>query len=487
MSVDQAKIVELLVWTRTMSIKTWTGKATKDALAHFMARSDLDEDIAELEALPPTPAIIPAPVSAPIAAPLEEVGAGQDQVQVKDKLCHSMWRDTECPDANGTCSLAHIIQRREGCWDWHARSGTKRQSQPRPLRKAAGNGLIMNASKTQLMLGGKVRRAVLVDFHVVVDGVTVFPDKKLELLGIKFHSSLSTFPHGASLAASARQRAAMIAGLSHHLPRGANLQQLARGLVLGKRASLSSLNELTVHAVAMETWRAFHSQDGPDGSRTAFGQVLFPSNVATRSTRSEAAGVVSPHLPYAANNLVDNGIAMWNKFPALREASTKRMASNDVSTILLNFARKEFYKNELHQEMLLRSPRLQALRPSLHNMVVGQISQMPLLKRHFSKDALQFFLSTSDHLKTLSDSQTFLFKLLDRRGQEGQVAFDEGQVICKGRTLHNGQVGANAQVDSLRSSTFGKARITSFNSVPSLRGTKRDLSEKVGISVPPQD
>eukprot|EP00095_Tigriopus_kingsejongensis_P006983 maker-scaffold641_size121017-snap-gene-0.20 protein:Tk06983 transcript:maker-scaffold641_size121017-snap-gene-0.20-mRNA-1 annotation:"sodium- and chloride-dependent glycine transporter 2-like" len=43
---------------------------------------------------------------------------------------------------------------------------------------------------------------------------------------------------------------------------------------------------------------------------------------------SEAAGVVSPHLPYAANTLVDNGIAMWNKFPALREASTKRMASN---------------------------------------------------------------------------------------------------------------------------------------------------------------
>eukprot|EP00095_Tigriopus_kingsejongensis_P007363 maker-scaffold1571_size35388-snap-gene-0.6 protein:Tk07363 transcript:maker-scaffold1571_size35388-snap-gene-0.6-mRNA-1 annotation:"probable cytochrome p450 303a1" len=94
------------------------------------------------------------------------------------------------------------------------------------------------------------------------------------------------------------------------------------------RAGLSCLNELTVHAVAMETWRAFHSQDGPDGSRNALGQVLFPSNVATRSTRSETAGVVSPHLPYAANTLVDNGIAMWNKFPALREASTRRMASS---------------------------------------------------------------------------------------------------------------------------------------------------------------
>eukprot|EP00095_Tigriopus_kingsejongensis_P006844 maker-scaffold82_size396747-snap-gene-2.41 protein:Tk06844 transcript:maker-scaffold82_size396747-snap-gene-2.41-mRNA-1 annotation:"hypothetical protein" len=63
----------------------------------------------------------------------------------------------------------------------------------------------------------------------------------------------------------------------------------------------------------METWRAFRSQDGPGGSRNALGQVLFPSNVATRLTRSEAAGVVSPHLPYAANTLVDNGIAVWNK------------------------------------------------------------------------------------------------------------------------------------------------------------------------------
>eukprot|EP00095_Tigriopus_kingsejongensis_P011253 maker-scaffold550_size154339-snap-gene-0.22 protein:Tk11253 transcript:maker-scaffold550_size154339-snap-gene-0.22-mRNA-1 annotation:"unnamed protein product" len=80
--------------------------------------------------------------------------------------------------------------------------------------------------------------------------------------------------------------------------------------------------------MVMETWRAFHSQDGPGGSRNALGQVLFPANVATRSTRSEAAGIVSLHLPYAANTLVDNGIALWNKFPALREASTKRMASN---------------------------------------------------------------------------------------------------------------------------------------------------------------
>eukprot|EP00095_Tigriopus_kingsejongensis_P005205 maker-scaffold408_size180710-snap-gene-0.28 protein:Tk05205 transcript:maker-scaffold408_size180710-snap-gene-0.28-mRNA-1 annotation:"adp-ribosylation factor gtpase-activating protein 2" len=78
---------------------------------------------------------------------------------------------------------------------------------------------------------------------------------------------------------------------------------------------------LNEHAVAMETWRAFHSQDGPDGSRNPLGQGLFPSNVATRSTRSEAAGVVSPHLPYAANTLLDNGIDMWNKAGLLANMS----------------------------------------------------------------------------------------------------------------------------------------------------------------------
>eukprot|EP00095_Tigriopus_kingsejongensis_P004837 maker-scaffold713_size108309-snap-gene-0.11 protein:Tk04837 transcript:maker-scaffold713_size108309-snap-gene-0.11-mRNA-1 annotation:"hypothetical protein AND_010472" len=109
-----------------------------------------------------------------------------------------------------------------------------------------------------------------------------YPDKKLELLGVKFDSSFSTLPHGASVAASARQRADMIARLSQHLPKGAYMQQLARGLVLSKRAGLSSLNELTVHAVAMETWRAFHSQDGPDGSRNALGLVLFQRPTSLR-------------------------------------------------------------------------------------------------------------------------------------------------------------------------------------------------------------
>eukprot|EP00095_Tigriopus_kingsejongensis_P004673 maker-scaffold938_size78735-snap-gene-0.15 protein:Tk04673 transcript:maker-scaffold938_size78735-snap-gene-0.15-mRNA-1 annotation:"PREDICTED: uncharacterized protein LOC103511797" len=75
----------------------------------------------------------------------------------------------------------------------------------------------------------------------------------------------------------------------------------------------------------METWRAFHSQDGPGGLRNALGpQVLLPAIL--RGSQGQSLQELSH--PYAANTLVDNEIAMWNKFPALREASTKRMASN---------------------------------------------------------------------------------------------------------------------------------------------------------------
>eukprot|EP00095_Tigriopus_kingsejongensis_P004352 maker-scaffold540_size141973-snap-gene-0.22 protein:Tk04352 transcript:maker-scaffold540_size141973-snap-gene-0.22-mRNA-1 annotation:"unknown" len=81
-------------------------------------------------------------------------------------------------------------------------------------------------------------------------------------------------------------------------------------------------------------------------------QILFPSNVATRSTRSEAAGVGSPHLPYAANTLVDNGIAMWNKFPDLREASTKRMASN-IQCEVTNTIHGQKGRGHVEQTMIL--------------------------------------------------------------------------------------------------------------------------------------
>jgi hypothetical protein len=248
---------------------------------------------------------------------------------------------------------------------------------------AAGNGLVLNASKTQLLIGGKAKSKDLADFSVVVDGTTVRPGKELELLGVKFDSKLSTAPHISKVVTSARQRAAMISRLALHLPRGPYLQQLARGLLIGKvgyaiaavvaprlegdtalpttghgsiqvaindaarsiigkkrtinikipdllhRAGLPSVNALSVQAVAIDMWKAYHGMDGPKGSRNALGNVIFPlggSGASLRPTRSVMAGVIASPLPYPVNTFADHAVTLWNKHPALRQAGSRHAA-----------------------------------------------------------------------------------------------------------------------------------------------------------------
>jgi hypothetical protein len=224
----------------------------------------------------------------------------------------------------------------------------------------------------------------------MVDGTAVNPGRELELLGVRFDAKLTTLPHDSSVAASARQRAAMISRLALHLPRGAYLQQLARGLLVGKvgyaiaavvaprlegdtaqptaglsavqvaindtarsvtgnkrtdhiripdllnRAGLPGVNALAIHALAMETWKAYHSSDGPNGSRNALGNVLFPPTVGgptSRPSRSATAGIVSRPLPWMANTFADHAISLWNKHPALRQAGTRHAAKKVAKAI----------------------------------------------------------------------------------------------------------------------------------------------------------
>ena len=251
-------------------------------------------------------------------------------------------------------------------------------------RFATGNGLVLNASKTQLMVGGNIRSKDIDTLNVMVDGVKVRPSKEMELLGVKFDNKFTTSPHDNSVAKSARQRAALIARLAHHLPRGEYLRQLARGLVIGKigyaiaavvaprlgneeaiqsaayksvqvaindaarsitgckriehvripdllhRAGLSSVNELAVRAVAMESWKAHHSTDGGKGERNLIGKLIFP-NVPTsddnssKSTRSRKAGIIPSPLQ-GANTFVVHATKVWNASLALRTAPTKHTA-----------------------------------------------------------------------------------------------------------------------------------------------------------------
>jgi hypothetical protein len=158
----------------------------------------------------------------------------------------------------------------------------------------------------------------------MVDGKIVKAEDSIQLLGVSFDRKLSTKPHAKAMLVAVKQRAAVIARLVNHIPRGKYLLQLATGLVNGKlghalaayatprlralngeaekpttfyhqiqvaynrvarsitgvkirdrvsvpdlleRAGFPSINGMAANAVAMETWTCRHSSDGGTGQR----------------------------------------------------------------------------------------------------------------------------------------------------------------------------------------------------------------------------
>jgi hypothetical protein len=241
-------------------------------------------------------------------------------------------------------------------------------------RYVEGNGLVMNAGKSQLLLskGGDDD-----DVFIDVNGSKVFPAATLSLLGVTFDRTLGVAPHSEAVVASARQRAAVVARLSHHLPRGEYLRQLAQGLFVGKLghalpavvaarlqepcssglyrsaqvsmndvcrtltgtrrrdhkpvrelladARFKSINEMAVEATAMEAWKAYVSEDGGAGERNPVGQLMFGPrcNVAkdARPTRSATAGIVPVDLR-GQDTFVTHAAVIWNSSARLRSAKT---------------------------------------------------------------------------------------------------------------------------------------------------------------------
>lgn len=258
----------------------------------------------------------------------------------------------------------------------------------------ASCGLVLNASKTQLLISGKRPPS---DFTVTVNGANVSPTTELELLGVKIDQSLSFRPQQERLAVSMRQRASTIARLAHHLPRGPYLEQLAHGLVLGKaqyaaslvvqprlnhdapshpppiiaaqvaindvartltghgrtdhvrvgtllnEAGLPSLNTIAAKAMAGETWKAFHSSDGPNGDRNLLGASMFGSrkpsnnlNPSSRQTRFTADGKVIVPLR-GENTFTTHAVSLWNMSAELRDATSKTMATGVIHKLARNF------------------------------------------------------------------------------------------------------------------------------------------------------
>jgi hypothetical protein len=242
---------------------------------------------------------------------------------------------------------------------------------------AASCGLVLNASKTQLLVN---KKKLPEDFHVMVNGSRVSPLSELELLGVRFDSDLTSRPQQKRLAAASRQRASCIARLTHHLPRGAYLRLLSHGLLMGKigyatpvfvqprlghnaephpanlksvqisindvarsivglkridhvtvsdlltQAGLPSLNKLTVKAMALEAWKAFHSRDGGDGARNMLGKAIFGGQTnddsnRNRQTRSAADGKVVIPLR-GENTYIRYAAEIWNMSRELREAGS---------------------------------------------------------------------------------------------------------------------------------------------------------------------
>jgi hypothetical protein len=253
---------------------------------------------------------------------------------------------------------------------------------------AASCGLVLNSSKMQLLIAGKKTPT---NFYVTVDGCKVSPATELELLGVRFDRNLSTLPQQKRLAASTRQRASLIARLSHHLPRGPLLQQLAHGLVMGKvgyatstfvrprtdsnadphsadlraaqvaindvartltgkkrkdhvqvsdllkKAKLPSINQVTVKSTAIEAWKAYHSHDGNDNGRNMLGKLLFGDSAVhdQRHMRSSADGKILIPLR-GQETFVAHAAAIWNSSIMLREASSKSEASAIARAIALD-------------------------------------------------------------------------------------------------------------------------------------------------------
>jgi hypothetical protein len=239
---------------------------------------------------------------------------------------------------------------------------------------ARGNGLAVNASKTQFLVssnGGNYN-----SITVNVDGKSIAAKNTFELLGVTYNRKLNTDPHDIRVVAAVKQRAGLIARFSHHLPRGSYLGPLAARIFLGKishalaavaplrlaaadggangpykamqvslnnvcrtvlgktrkdhiavkslheEAKMPTINAMVTTAVAIETWKAYMSRNEVNGGKNLISNIVFESAAAERTTsRAAAAGQVQVPL-WGYCTKVTAAANIWNASPALRAAKS---------------------------------------------------------------------------------------------------------------------------------------------------------------------
>ncbi|QQP52422.1 Hypothetical protein FKW44_004577 [Caligus rogercresseyi] len=130
--------------------------------------------------------------------------------------------------------------------------------------------LVLNATKTQLMIGGNAKKKDVAVFTINVGGVKVHPSDEIEFLGVKFDSGFTKVPHNISIAKAAANWATLISRLAVHLPRGKYLRQLVKGLIIGK---------ISYDAAAVNIPRLDNECKGPNAAHRA---IRVAINDATR-------------------------------------------------------------------------------------------------------------------------------------------------------------------------------------------------------------
>ncbi len=211
-------------------------------------------------------------------------------------------------------------------------------------------GLAINPEKTQVLWSTGSR-------PIVVDNVTVEGSSQMELLGMTLGKKLEFKPHLAKLVRDTKKVGFMINRLSHHLPPGPYLKQLATGLLNGKvayaagavghgklnddativdagihadvqvainaaarsvlgvrktdkistkallqKSKLPSFNQTIVRSTLMETWKAVKGNNEP-ARRLIYGHHNSQTNRNTY-TRAKQSGIIAAPTCFPARTFV---------------------------------------------------------------------------------------------------------------------------------------------------------------------------------------
>ncbi len=244
------------------------------------------------------------------------------------------------------------------------------------------NYLALNEQKTQVLW------SPCKGFPIKVGASLVPPAPKLEVLGVTYDKQLSPNPHLNSLITSTKGMAAVARRLALHLPvpllksvMGALVQgkvgyaclvlhprfkhsdatntlmsqlqvgvnDVARAIIgcrrsqrlkvedLLQEAGLTSVNRMTIYAIAMECWRALNLRV-PNGPLNPLGAILSPNlvNVVVPRTRAATSGCLPPPTKHQVCSFVWWAHVCWNMSPLLRSATTVSAAKRAAKELALS-------------------------------------------------------------------------------------------------------------------------------------------------------